>query len=328
MFPYPSGAGLHVGHPEGLHRDRHPRRATSACAASTCCTRWAGTPSACRPSSTRSRPASTRARPRAATSTNFRRQLESLGSRYDWSREIDTTDPGYVRWTQWIFRKLYERGPRLRGRGAGQLVPGAGHRARQRGGDRRQERARRPPRRCACRCGSGCCGSPPTPTGCSTISTSSTGPRAIKEMQRDWIGRSRGRAGALRASRAHAGRAIEVFTTRPDTLFGATYMVLAPEHPLVARHHDAGAARRGGRLLGERRARAASARAWPRPTRRPASSPAPTRVNPVNGAAHPDLDRRLRARRLRHRRDHGRARPRRARLRVRARASGCRSSRS
>ncbi len=82
-------------------------------------------------------------------------------------------------------------------------------------------------------------------------------PEPIKKMQRDWIGRSEG--AQLRFPVAdHPGLAIEVFTTRPDTLFGATYMVLAPEHPLVGRHHDARAAR-GGRGL--RRGRRAQERA-------------------------------------------------------------------
>ena len=106
MFPYPSGAGLHVGHPEG-YTATDISAATSGCAASTCCTRWAGTPSACPPSSTPSRPTSTPAITTQKNIDNFRRQLKSLGFSYDWDREVDTTDPDYYSWTQWIFLQIY-----------------------------------------------------------------------------------------------------------------------------------------------------------------------------------------------------------------------------
>ncbi len=102
MFPYPSGAGLHVGHPEG-YTATDILAATSACAASTCCTRWAGTASACQPNATPCAPASIPPSPPGATSTTFRGQIRRLGFSYDWSRELATTDPAYVRWTQWIF---------------------------------------------------------------------------------------------------------------------------------------------------------------------------------------------------------------------------------
>ena len=101
--------------------------------------------------------------PRDTTRQNiatFKRQLKMLGFSYDWSREIDTTDPAYVRWTQWIFLQLFKRGLAYQARDPGQLVPGARHGAGQRGGRRRQERARRAPGRARCRCASGCCASP------------------------------------------------------------------------------------------------------------------------------------------------------------------------
>ena len=82
-------------------------RATDARAASTCCIRWAGTRSACPPSNTPSRPASIRARRPRQNIATFKRQIKSLGFSYDWSREVDTTDPKYFKWTQWIFLKLY-----------------------------------------------------------------------------------------------------------------------------------------------------------------------------------------------------------------------------
>ena len=108
MFPYPSGAGLHVGHPEGYTATDILCRYQADAAASTSCTRWAGTPSACRPSSTPSRPAR---HPRITTEKNidtFRRQIKMLGFSYDWDREVDTTDPDYFKWTQWIFLQLFD----------------------------------------------------------------------------------------------------------------------------------------------------------------------------------------------------------------------------
>ncbi len=106
MFPYPSGAGLHVGHPEDI-RPPISRRATCACAATTCCIRWGGTRLDCRPSSMRS---SREFTPRITTEqniANFRKQIQMLGLSYDWEREVDTTDPQYYRWTQWIFVQLF-----------------------------------------------------------------------------------------------------------------------------------------------------------------------------------------------------------------------------
>ena len=107
MFPYPGGRRLARRPSRGLHATDIVA-ATSGCAAITCCTRWAGTPSACPPSSTPSRPAPI---PRTTTQANiqtFRRQIKSLGFSYDWDREVDTTDPEYYKWTQWIFLQIYD----------------------------------------------------------------------------------------------------------------------------------------------------------------------------------------------------------------------------
>ncbi len=153
-------------------------------------------------------------------------------------------------------------------------------------------------------------------------------PGAGPDQQTNWIGRSEGGEIVFETAPAdhHAGgEELRVFTTRPDTLFGATFMVLAPEHPLVAGADGAGApgggrgVRRARRDRDRDRAPVDRAREDRRRHRR-------RRDQPGQRRADPDLRRRLRAGRLRHRRDHGRPGPRRARLRVRADSSGCRSA--
>ena len=301
--------------------------ATAACAASTSCTRWAGTPSACPPSSTPSRPAPIRASPPQKNIDTFRRQIKMLGFSYDWDREVDTTDPGLLQvdavdlpatLRHLVRRRRRSSGrpiaelpippevqaqgdaavralPRqqtagLSGRGAGQLVPGAGHGAGQRGSHRRQVGARRPSRRphaaaavdaahhrlrraAARRPGAGRLARSRSRRCSATGSAAAKAPRSISR----WPARSARRA----------ARRIRVFTTRPDTLFGATYMVLSPEHPLVDRITTPAQQRRRRDVPGRgRRARATwSAPSWPR--RRPASSPAPTPINPVNDETIP-----------------------------------------
>ena len=111
--------------PRGLHGHRCRRPDTSGCRASTSSTRWAGTPSACPPNAPQFAKASTPPRSRKRNIDTFRRQIRRLGFSYDWDREVATASADYYRWTQWIFLKLYEQGPRLHGRRAGQLVPGA-----------------------------------------------------------------------------------------------------------------------------------------------------------------------------------------------------------
>jgi leucyl-tRNA synthetase len=231
MFPYPSGAGLHVGHPKGYiatdviaryKRMRgfnvlHPMGWDAF-----------GLPA-------EQYAIETGTHPRVTTRRNvetFKRQIESLGFSYDWSREIDTTDPGYVRWTQWIFARLFERGLAYEAEVPVNWCPALGTvLANEEVIDGKSERGGHPVVRL------------PMKQWMLRITAYADRlladldgldwPEPIKKMQRDWIGRSEG---------AHvrfpvAGRedlAIEVFTTRPDTLFGATYMVLAPEHALVA----------------------------------------------------------------------------------------------
>ena len=316
-------SGLHVGHPEGYTATDIVAR-YGACAASTCCTRWAGTRSACPPSSTPSRPARTRARRRAKNIATFKRQLKMLGFSYDWSREIDTTDPGYVTLDAVdLPQALRARASRTR-RDPRQLVPRARHGARQRGGHRRQERARRPPGR--------------APAAAPVDAQDHRVRRpARRRPRRARLARDEGQAAPLDrpsegaeidfAVDGHPDARIRVFTTRADTLPGATYVVLAPEHPLVAQARDAGRAR-GGRAYVE----AAAPQERPRPHRSAKTKtgvpPGAFAIHPINGERAAHLGRRLRHRHLRHRRGHGRARrTTSATTRSRAR-TGCPSSRS
>jgi leucyl-tRNA synthetase len=174
--------------------------------------------------------------PRETTRRNietFKRQLTSLGTDYDWSREIDTTDPGYMRWTQWIFRKLHERGLAYLAEVPVNWCPALGTvLANEEVIDGKSERGSHPVIRV------------PLRQWMLRITAYADRliddlddvdwPEAIKKMQRDWVGRSLG-ARVLFELTSAPGDVLEVFTTRPDTLFGATYLVLAPEHPLVTK---------------------------------------------------------------------------------------------
>ena len=255
MFPYPSGAGLHVGHPEGYTATDivgrykrmkgfnvlHPMGYDSF-----------GLPAEQYAIKTGQHPAITT----AANIETFRRQLKSLGFGYDWDREIATTDPEYVRWTQWIFLEIYNSyfceetntarpvsvletkgwgrdeidnvrlafvadtpvwwSPDLGTVLANEEVEewkGKGHTV-----------ERRPLRQWMLRI---------TKYAQRLIDELDMldWPEGIKLLQKNWIGRSEGAEVKFQVLNFNAQ--VEVFTTRPDTLFGATYMVLAPEHPLV-----------------------------------------------------------------------------------------------
>ncbi|MFO0690680.1 MAG: leucine--tRNA ligase [Myxococcota bacterium] len=241
MFPYPSGDGLHVGHPEGytatdiMARYKrmkgfnvlHPMGWDAF-----------GLPAEQYAIKTGTHPRDTTQRNIA----NFKRQIRSLGFSYDWSREIDTTDPRYVRWTQWIFRKLFERGLAYQAEVPVNWCPALGTvLANEEVIDGKSEVGGHPVVRM------------PMKQWMLRITQyadrlledleSLDWPEPIKKQQRDWIGRSEGahvRFAVVAPSGTEAGTEIEVFTTRPDTLFGATYMVLAPEHPLVATITTAG----------------------------------------------------------------------------------------
>jgi leucyl-tRNA synthetase len=232
MFPYPSGDGLHVGHPEGytatdiLARYKRMRGFNVLHPMG-----WDafGLPAEQYAIKTGTHPRITTER----NIENFRRQIRSLGFSYDWSREIDTTAPEYTRWTQWIFRKLFERGLAYQAEVPVNWCPELGTvLANEEVIDGKSEVGGHPVVRL------------PLRQWMLRITEYAERllddlddldwPEPIKKMQREWIGRSEG-ARVRFAIEGAEGAQIEVFTTRPDTLFGATYMVLAPEHPLVSR---------------------------------------------------------------------------------------------
>jgi leucyl-tRNA synthetase len=172
--------------------------------------------------------------PRVTTGHNiarFREQLKALGFSYDWQREVNTTDPAYYRWTQWIFRQLFERGLAYQDEKPVWWCPELGTTlANEEVIDGKSEVGgfpceRRPLRQWVLKITEY---ADRLLEGLDELDW----PASTKEMQRNWIGRSEG-AEIDFAVAGHADVSIRVFTTRPDTLFGATYMVLAPEHELV-----------------------------------------------------------------------------------------------
>ena len=254
MFPYPSGAGLHVGHPEGYtatdiigrykkmndHNVLHPMGWDAF-----------GLPA-------EQYAIKTGQHPRITTETNvdnFRRQLKALGFGYDWTREVNTTDPNYVRWTQWIFLQLYNSYFNEETQKAAPVSeledqgwtreqiddvrlafvheapvnwsPSMGtvlaNEEVEEWKNKGETVERRPLRQWMLRI---------TKYAERLINELDEldWPESIKLLQKNWIGKSTGAEVHFDIS----GHQVTVFTTRPDTLFGATYMVLAPEHPLVA----------------------------------------------------------------------------------------------
>ncbi|MDR0352170.1 MAG: leucine--tRNA ligase [Opitutaceae bacterium] len=234
MFPYPSGTGLHIGHPEGYTATDIVARARRAQGANVLHPiGWDafGLPAEQHAVKTGTHPASNTQNNIA----NFRRQLKALGFSYDWARQVDTTDPRYFRWTQWIFLQLFRRGlayvderpvwwcPELRTVLANEeIVDGksevGGHPVERRNLRQWVLRITAYAERLL--------------AGLKDVDW----PDSTKRMQEAWIGRSEGAevAFALEDKTVSADASvIKVFTTRPDTLFGATYMVIAPEHPLA-----------------------------------------------------------------------------------------------
>jgi len=228
MFPYPSGSGLHVGHPEGYtasdivaRRKRmlgvdvlHPMGWDSF-----------GLPAEQYAIKTGTHPAVTTGQ----NIETFKRQLKSLGFSYDWSRELATTDVEYVRWTQWIFLKLFQRGLAYQAEIPVNWCPALGTTlANEEVVDGKSEVGGHPVVR--------------TPLRQWTLKITAYADRLASELegldwpetrkkQVDWIGRSEG--AEVDFGIKNRPEKLRIFTTRPDTLFGATYMVLAPEHALV-----------------------------------------------------------------------------------------------
>jgi leucyl-tRNA synthetase len=283
MFPYPSGAGLHVGHPKGyISTDAIARYKRMRGVNVLHPMGWDafGLPA-------EQHAIETGTHPRETTRRNidvYRRQLQSLGLSYDWSREIDTTDPGYVRWTQWIFAKLFERGLAYEAEVPVNWCPALGTvLANEEVIDGKSERGGHPVTRV------------PMRQWMLRITAYADRliedleevdwPEHIKKMQRDWIGRSEG-ARVRFPVEGHPGEAIEVFTTRPDTLFGATYMVLAPEHPLVERIATPGQRDAVARYVEESARKSERARAA-EVDRKTGAFTGAHALNPVNGARIP-----------------------------------------
>ena len=238
MFPYPSGDGLHVGHPRGYiatdiyarhlrmkgHNVLHPMGWDAF-----------GLPA-------ENYALANKIHPRLAVEKNiayFKQQLSHIGFDYDWGREINTTDPAYYKWTQWIFLQLFKKGLAYQSDEPINWCPS---------------------------CMTGLANEDLDDNVCERCGTTVQKkklpqwvlkitayadrmladldalrwPEHIKEAQRNWIGRSEGAELEFKTSEGLTfGDSIRVFTTRPDTLYGATYMVVAPEHPLVQKYADA-----------------------------------------------------------------------------------------
>jgi leucyl-tRNA synthetase len=284
MFPYPSGAGLHVGHPKGYVATDVVARAKRMMGWNVL--RVMGWDSFGLPAERQA--VREGKHPREITARNiatFKQQLEKLGLSYDWTRELATSDPRYYKWTQWIFLKLHERGLAYQAEVPVNFCPALGTvLANEEVKDGVYIETGDPVERRSMTQW--------------MLRITEYADRLVEEleglvwpegtmrMQRDWIGKSVG--AEVRFAVAGDDAVIEVFTTRPDTLFGCTYLVLAPEHPLVERltspeRRAAVAAYRdevGRRSERERTAEAAEA---PK-TGVPIGAAA---VNPVNGEEVP-----------------------------------------
>ena len=233
MFPYPSGAGLHVGHPEGYtatdiycrylrmngYAVLHPMGFDSF-----------GLPA-------ENYAIKTGTHPRITTKENidtFRKQIQAFGFSYDWDRELATSDVNYYRWTQWIFLQLYKKGLAYETEAPINWCPscltGLANEEVKEG--------------CCERCGTQVVRKNVRQWMLKITAYAERlledleeldWPQSVKMMQRNWIGKSTGAEIDFLLAAPHDNEKITVYTTRPDTIFGATYLVLAPEHPLVMR---------------------------------------------------------------------------------------------
>ena len=230
MFPYPSGTGLHVGHPKGYVATDVVARAKRMMGFNVL--RVMGWDSFGLPAERQA--VKEGLHPSEITDRNvatFKQQLSRLGLSYDWGHELATSDARYYRWTQWIFLKLYERGLAYQAEVPVNWCPALGTvLANEEVKDGRYVETgdpveRRMMKQWMLR----------ITAYAERLLEDLEGldwPEGIKQMQREWIGRSVG-AEVQFPLVGHVGH-IEIFTTRPDTLFGGTYLVLAPEHPLVS----------------------------------------------------------------------------------------------
>ncbi len=253
MFPYPSGSGLHVGHPEGYTAtDIVTRQKRMAGFNVLHPMGWDafGLPAEEHARKTGEHPAINTAK----NTDNFRRQLKRLGFAYDWEREVNTTDPGYVRWTQWIFLQLYNSYFDEAGQKAKPIAElEAQGLSREEIDNRRLAYVAEAPVNWCPELGTVLANEEveewrkkgntverrPLKQWMLRITAYAERlineldgldwPEGIKLLQQNWIGRSEGAEVDFKIGE----HKVTVFTTRPDTLFGATYMVLAPEHPLV-----------------------------------------------------------------------------------------------
>lgn len=229
MFPYPSGQGLHVGHPKGYTSTdvlSRYKRAKGYNVLHPMGWDAFGLPAEQYALDTGNDPAE-------FTEKNiqtFKRQLNELGFSFDWDREINTTDPEYYKWTQWIFTKLFEKGLAYEAEVAVNWCPALGTvLANEEVIDGKSERGGHPVYRV------------PMKQWMLKITAYAdrliddlddiNWPESVKDMQRNWIGRSEGANVTFKVK--DTDKEFTVFTTRPDTLFGATYAVLAPELKLV-----------------------------------------------------------------------------------------------
>ncbi len=230
MFPYPSGVGLHVGHPKGYVATDVVARARRMLGYNVLHTM--GWDSFGLPSERQA--VKEGISPQEVTSRNiatFKRQLTMLGLSYDWDRELATSDPAYYKWTQWIFARLFEQGLAFEAEVPVNWCPALGTvLANEEVKDGVYIETGDPVERCNMRQWM----LKITDYAESLLATlpDVNWPEGIKKMQVDWIGRSEG--ALVRFAVDGSNQNIEVFTTRPDTLFGCSYVVLAPEHPLVA----------------------------------------------------------------------------------------------
>lgn len=229
MFPYPSGAGLHVGHPEGYTATdilSRYKRANGYNVLHPMGWDAFGLPA-------EQYALDTGHDPRDFTKTNidtFRRQIKELGFSYDWDREVNTTDPKYYKWTQWIFKKLYEKGLAYVDEVPVNWCPALGTvLSNEEVIDGKSERGghpveRRPMRQWVLKI---------TDYAEKLLADLDIldWPESLKAMQRNWIGKSVGAEIDFKIE--GTDKEFTVFTTRADTVFGVSYCVLAPEHKLV-----------------------------------------------------------------------------------------------